>query len=1122
MNIPKPDHTLANSVRVARMLRPFVKTWRLVLLTGLLLAAATVARGQTLDTSFNASLEPNVQFSANIYAIAVQPDGKIVFGGAFTSVLGVARNKIARMNADGTLDLTFNPNADGDIYCIAVQPDGKILVGGVFNTIGGQMRPLIARLDATTGAADTAFNANANANPGTSGEIVHSIAVQTDGNIVVAGLFPTLGGQLRNNLARLGTTGAADSFNPNVGSTVRALAIQRDGKILAGGLFTTVGATTRNRIARWNSDGTLDSFDPNVGASTVRTFAIQADGKILVGGQFNTTIGGQMRSRVARLDPNTGLADSFNPSAGGNVYSIVVQADSKILLSGLFTTLSPNGGAAVTRNRIARVNADGTDDSSFDPNADFTVNGVALQADGKVLVGGDFLNVGGGARSFLARLNNNTAATQSLAATVNSVTWTRGGSSVQFNRVTFESSPNNVTFTALGAGTPSGSNWTLTGLSLPAGSPIYIRARGYYRSGYQGGSESGSELVQSFTLPAPPTITNGPPPATAAANTAYNFAYTYTGFPAPIFTSSGTLPTGLSLSSAGVISGTPSVAGMFSGIQVTASNGVAPNATTAAFGIAIRPVVTSSAANSAANAPTLTINGFGFASSNANNAVALSTGTANVTTSSPTQLVITFTTPPSTGNLTAVVTSNAVSSGAAVQVATVPPAPTVASISPSSGPTAGGTPVTITGSNFIAGSGVTIGGTAATGVTVVSATSITATTPARAAGVASVLVTGTNGANAANTLYTYVAPPTLAASKLVSVDNGATYSASAIAPPGTSLIYKLIASNTSTAVASQVRFSDALPAGVTIVAGSGKFATATGTTYAAATGLTEGVGGYTAGGASVDYNPGGGTGTVAASGTLVLFFRVTINAGTTGTLTNNVAVNYNDTFGTAQIPTTGSAAVTVQKLAQTLSFGPPPALPFPVDGTATVTATSASPNSGNAITYTSLTSVTCSVNSASGLVTGVAIGTCTIAANQLGNSTYNDAAQVAQSFSVSAACDLDINGDSGINADKDGVLLSRYLLGFRGASLIANVPLGAGRADAQAVEVFISSGSQYDVFGRTVLAPTAHLDSLVLIRLMLAVPDASLLGGLTVPSGAAYTQGATVRANVNRRCGTTF
>ena len=95
------------------------------------------------------------------YATAVQPDGKILIGGIFTSVLGVTRNNIARLNTDGTLDTAFNPNANDVVYSIAVQADGKILVGGNFTNIGGQTRNRIARLDATTGLADS-FNPNAN------------------------------------------------------------------------------------------------------------------------------------------------------------------------------------------------------------------------------------------------------------------------------------------------------------------------------------------------------------------------------------------------------------------------------------------------------------------------------------------------------------------------------------------------------------------------------------------------------------------------------------------------------------------------------------------------------------------------------------------------------------------------------------------------------------------------------------------------------------------------------------------------------------------------------------------------------------------------------------------------
>ena len=80
--------------------------------------------------------------------------------------------------------------------------------------------------------------------------------------------------------------------------------------------------------------------------------------------------------------------DGFDANANGRVNVVVVQPDGKILIGGTFTTLSPNGGVAVTRNRIARLNPDGTLDTDFDPNATGSeVDSIAVQADGKILAG---------------------------------------------------------------------------------------------------------------------------------------------------------------------------------------------------------------------------------------------------------------------------------------------------------------------------------------------------------------------------------------------------------------------------------------------------------------------------------------------------------------------------------------------------------------------------------------------------------------------------------------------------------------------------------------------------------------------------------------------------------------
>ena len=440
-----------------------------------------------------------------IAASAVQPDGKLLIGGTFSSVLGVARNNIARLNTDGSLDTGFNPNANNEVDAIAVQADGKILVGGFFNganSVGGQPRNYIARLDAVTGLADS-FNPNSN-------NVVQAIAVQTDGKIVVGGLFSganSIGGATRNRIARLdATTGLADGFNPSANGNVFSIIVQLDGKILVGGAFNganSIGGATRNRIARLDgSSGLADTFDPNANG-TVFSIALQTDGKILAAGAFNgaNSIGGQTRNRIARLDPATGTADSFDPNANSLVESIAVQADGKILAGGFFNGANSIGGAA--RNRIARLDANTGLADSFDPNANGNVFSIALQSDGKILVGGTFSganSIGGQSRDFFARLTNDTSASQDLSASSTTVTWSRGGASAVLSRVTFEYSTDNAGYSPLGNGLLSGSDWMLTGLNLPNQQNFYIRARGFYRTGKNNGSESVAESVRNVFL----------------------------------------------------------------------------------------------------------------------------------------------------------------------------------------------------------------------------------------------------------------------------------------------------------------------------------------------------------------------------------------------------------------------------------------------------------------------------------------------------------------------------------------------------------------------------------------------------------------------------------------------
>ena len=366
--------------------------------------------------------------------------------------------------------------------------------------------------------------------------------------ILVGGNFTNIGGATRRFIARLdATTGLADSWNPDTINEVYTIALQADGKILIGGeFFGITGGQFRVKIARLDPvTGLADSFSPNTDAAEVYALVVQADGKILVGGRFGM-MGGQARNGIARLDPVTGSADSFDPNTNitqlGGVYTMAVQADGKVLVGGAFSMV---GGQP--RNAIARCDATTGVPDSWDPNASngAFVFSATLQADGKILVGGyNFSNIGGQTRNFFARLTNDSAAFQNLAATPTVVTWALGGSNPQFSRVTFESSTDNVNYTPLGNGTASGSNWTLTGLNLPAGQNIYIRARGYYRNGFLGSSESTTESVWNAFITgatSTPTATpTGTPTATASPTGTPTATPTVTATPTATSTTSAT------------------------------------------------------------------------------------------------------------------------------------------------------------------------------------------------------------------------------------------------------------------------------------------------------------------------------------------------------------------------------------------------------------------------------------------------------------------------------------------------------------------------------------------------------------------------------------------------------
>ena len=358
-------------------------------------------------------------FNGNVYTLALQPNNQLLAGGDFTMADGVPRQRLARLNANGSLDAGFllpssAMGADAQIQALAVQTDGRIVVGGFFSNFNSVVESRITRLN-YDGSLDSTFNIGSGAdNP------VYALAQSPlDSKILVGGAFATISGVTFNGVGRLNSDGTPDNgFNTGglgANATVYALTIQTDGKIIIGGDFTAYNGVPVNRLARLNTDGSLDtSFNVGTAASaSVRAVTIQLDGKILIGGSF-TNYNGVLLNCVARLNTDGSVDSGFTPGVGANdmVTSIATQTDGRIVLGGQFTRC--NG---VTRNRLTRLNPDGTVDPTinFGSGASDLVSAVVIQEDSivgyptnvpdeKIIIGGTFTQYNSQPHDHLARI----------------------------------------------------------------------------------------------------------------------------------------------------------------------------------------------------------------------------------------------------------------------------------------------------------------------------------------------------------------------------------------------------------------------------------------------------------------------------------------------------------------------------------------------------------------------------------------------------------------------------------------------------------------------------------------------------------------------------------------------
>ena len=303
----------------------------------------------TVDSSFNPSGTGVNEF---VKTAILQSDTKIVIAGNFTAYNGIMSNRIARVLPEGAIDPTFvtGNGFNNQVYALALQEDGKIIVGGNFTSYNGTAVNRIVRLSAD-GSIDASFNIGLGADA-----IVEVLLIQADGKILLGGRFSTFNGISHSKLVRLNTNGSVDSgFSIGMGfdKYVFAMALQSDDKIVIGGTFLNYDGIPAKRMLRLNTNGNIDpSFTSGSGFSNgeVRAILIQPDNRLLVGGTFSGTYNGKVVKRMVRLQPNGVCDPTFVVNLNSTLYSICFTPDAKVMIGGNFNSVS-----GITKHRVARL-----------------------------------------------------------------------------------------------------------------------------------------------------------------------------------------------------------------------------------------------------------------------------------------------------------------------------------------------------------------------------------------------------------------------------------------------------------------------------------------------------------------------------------------------------------------------------------------------------------------------------------------------------------------------------------------------------------------------------------------------------------------------------------------------
>ena len=314
----------------------------------------------SLDPTFETNSEPFLAPFREAAALVVQPDGRILIAGSFarTNASFAGSNFLARLNSDGSWDPSFDaklrPSDQGvttplGIFALALQPDGRILAGGGTPLSQGQIsRSVLARF-LPDGQLDTTYLTpflSARPSP-----VVRALALLPGGQILAGGAFVTQGSAVRTNLARLQTNGfVAPAFSASVGGEVYCLAAFPDGRVLAGGSFSNAAFFGSNALQRLLPNGSPDTTFATRVDGAVRSCVLLRDGRVLIGGTFSQ-VNGLPRRSLARLLPNGDLDPAFDPGAGPDdtVAALVPLPDGTVMAGGWFSKMNgaPRRGVAL-------------------------------------------------------------------------------------------------------------------------------------------------------------------------------------------------------------------------------------------------------------------------------------------------------------------------------------------------------------------------------------------------------------------------------------------------------------------------------------------------------------------------------------------------------------------------------------------------------------------------------------------------------------------------------------------------------------------------------------------------------------------------------------------------------